>query len=179
MNAARVPGWSRGDDAVDGMTEQPTSKRFVPEEWAALVNAFVVMSVPSAFKVYAWLEARAHPRATVSAVPAPDSLISTLAALAVPFGLFLPVAALVAWRTHAHAKRVRNAGDTGWRGVFEAMAVGATLPIIFMVSLMVRIDPLGAAAYGGAYLLIGVAIGGAIGLVLRAFALIVLRLRPS
>lgn len=63
--------------------------------------------------------------------------------------------------------------------MFEAIAVGAALPIVFMVSLMVRIDPLGGAAYGGTYLLIGVAIGGTIGVVLRAVALAVLRLRTS
>jgi hypothetical protein len=107
----------------------------------------------------------------------------------------IPLAAVASWRTWVLAQRVLAREGTAWRGVAEAAAFGFLLTLPFIAPITIgRLFVPGpwsraeAVGLGGAYLVaygvLGALIGFALGLLLLATGLIVLRVasapnRPS
>jgi hypothetical protein len=145
-----------------------------PEDVAALVNGLLVLLVPVGIIIASWIgfNASGAVRARVSSpiVYVAPNLFQVGAAMT----RFVPLAMLAGWRTWVHAKRVREHQGSGWQGVAEAGALGFLLAIVVLAhGILTRpADALPYVVfYGGAALLIGVALG----CVLRATGLLVLK----
>lgn len=100
-----------------------------------------------------------------------DPIMSTMFNFGV---VMLPFAAVAAWRTWIHAKRRRVLGTGGWHGVGEAGACGL-LPVLVVLAPGFFRDPALATPYVLTYGTFAALGGLAIGLLLRASALIVLK----
>lgn len=149
--------------------------RLQPEGRAATVNAALVLLAPVAFLAYADY--------TMDAVRPYTPTLLTSFARAVP-GLLgaAPIAALVAWRTYAHARAYRQNPRTVWRGPVESAAVGAAIALVILVrataGTWAREPAHLVAAYIGFYVGATALAGLLLGLVLAASALAVVHL-PS
>ncbi len=157
------------------MADAPHSRRLRPEEWAALVNAVVVLLMPAALATSSWLDARSWEGATARVPTALEvwlRLPLMIGLTAIPFA---PLVLVVGWRTFVHATRVLRDRDRGWRGVLEAGAVGLFIPLFLSIRPALQ-RPAEAAAFVFGYGVIGAGIGLALGCLFRLVALAVLRI---
>jgi hypothetical protein len=92
--------------------------------------------------------------------------------------VMFPFAILAAWRTWVHAGRWRDRGDQGWQGVAEAGACGLGIALLVLLPGIIT-RPMDAAPYVVAYGAAALVAGLTLGLLLRAAALVVLRLSGS
>jgi hypothetical protein len=99
----------------------------------------------------------------------------------------MPLGTLAFWRTWVHAQRVMACQTTGWRGVFEAGALGfvLTLPFVMPGIIARQFNPgewgqprafLLGLGYVGVYGLLGLVVGLVLGFVLWLSARLVLLL---
>lgn len=157
--------------------EEIVSRALRPEEWAAIANGLLVLTTP--LLVIAVTQLTEEPRAVAVAWvsrPPPKPVTQWMSAVALAVVLVSPLAAIAAWRTHAHAKRLRLGGGQRWRGLAEAVALGA-IPGMFLLPIAAErgVPGLG---YAGAYIVLGAIAGLACGVVLTATALLVLWIAP-
>jgi hypothetical protein len=130
----------------------------------AVVNAFLVIAVPVALTVIGPFDTSTNTSATVVAsVASVPSRALFVAQIALPI---LPFAAVAGWRTYVHAKRSRELGTTGWRGVAEAGVLGLGLSLLLLLPGTVR-QPSKALPYLIVYGAMGLVSGLAVGLVLK------------
>ncbi len=143
-------------------------RRPSPALIAALVNGVVVLLLPVLARMLAAsrYDSVVHPAGWSPARAALRFLLLT----AVPM---LPLAAIAAWRTWAHASRWRL-GDRGLIAVGEATACGAVTALL-VAFLAVPVVPSLPAALPGLVLvgLLGAVVGTAVGLLLYVIAVIV------
>ncbi len=150
-----------------------------PEAIAALVNGLIVWLLPTGISALFMIggELGIGASDTNTTVHADGwTPLDPIMATALQFGVVtLPFAVVAAWRTWIHAKRRRELGTSGWRGVGEAGACGLAT-VLVVLSPGILSHPILVAPYFlayGAYAVLG---GLLIGLLLRASALIVLKL---
>lgn len=155
-------------------SDEPKRKRLQPEELAAIINALLVLVAPLVLTtVLRWNEPeRAVAVAWVSGPP-PHPVTKWLAGAAATMAPLAPIAAVAAWRTHVHARRLRLGQGMVWRGVGEAVALG----LVPMVLLLPVVAPRGLAGleYAAAYGVLGALVGLAFGLLLAIAAVVVVR----
>ena len=153
--------------------------RRCPEAMAALVNGLVVWLLPvgisALFTIGSGLGIGASDTNTTVYADGwtPwDPIIAT----ALKFGVvMLPFAVVAAWRTWVHARRRREFGASGWQGVRDAGACGLAAVLIVMTPGIFT-HPAQALPYVLGLGVYAVPCGLLIGLLLRASALIVLKL---
>lgn len=150
-----------------------------PEAIAALVNGLLVWLLPAGisalFAVGAGLGIGASD--TNTTVYADGwTLWDPVMATALKSGVvMLPFAVVAAWRTWIHAKRRVELGTSGWRGVGEAGACGLATLLILVTPRILSQPPL-VTPFVLVYALLAAFCGLLLGLMLRASALIVLKL---
>jgi hypothetical protein len=151
------------------------SKRLRPEEVAAIVNALLVLTAPLLIAtITRWNEPeRAVAVAWVSG-PAPHPLNAWLAGAATTMAPLAPFAMIAAWRTHVHSRRLRLGEGRAWRGIGEAMALGALVPLGLLLPLIAT-RGLAGLGYASAYGVIGAVVGLGHGLALAIVATVVIR----
>jgi hypothetical protein len=159
-----------GDPAVTLLGTHVT-----PEAVAALVNGLIVWLLPTAISALFAIGGFGASD-TNTTVHADDwTPLDPIIATAVMFSaVMLPFAAVAAWRTWIHAKRRRELGTSGWRGVGEAGACGLVTVLVVLTPGIFR-HPTLAAPYLLVYGAYAVFCGLLIGLLLRVSALVVLR----
>jgi hypothetical protein len=147
-----------------------------PENAAALVNALVVLALPTVLViVVSLLPERMDTSVTVRP---PGSMRPILEA--VGFILFMTTAALpfavaAGWRTLVHARRAIDTGSAGWRSLWDGALLGfAGAGLVLLGPTLVR--PLQAPPYWIAYGTMAAALGVVIAFGLRVTALLVLGL---
>jgi hypothetical protein len=147
-----------------------------PEELAAVANALTVLIAPSL--VMLLLQWDAPEQAVAVAFPRESGRLQVLeeglpriAAATVPL---TPFAALAAWRTHAIATGLRSGDRAMWRGIVEAVVVGALVPMVLLLRVVVE-RGLPGLLYASAYGVLGAIAGLAFGVVLTVIAVGVIR----
>jgi hypothetical protein len=167
MDGSRVSNRQR--PTAQGVT--PWRRR--PESMAAAVNGALIVLVPTVVAASAIY--------TSTAVrPSPPTLISSVvAALPVTLGCS-PVSLLVAWRTYVHAGAYRLNRLTAWHGPAESAAIGGAIALMLMVPATAATwarEPVHLViAYIAFYVGSAALAGLALGIVLAATAVLVLRL---
>jgi len=150
---------------------QPTR----PELLAAIVNTFLVLAVPLALYVAAAVAFNTSNVARARVSTNFEFFLRTIFELGLFFTPFVALAAVSGWRTLVHARRYCEQHGGGWQGVAEAGAVGLFIALIVLARGIIT-RPLEAppyiVVYGGAALLIGLAVG----LALRFTAILVINL---
>ena len=162
-----------------------------PERAAALANFLLIPLLTLLVTVYTWAS---DTGAVAIAYPVRHAL-KQVAYVILAMLLSTPLAAIAAWRTWVLAPRVLAREATAWRGLAEAAACGFVLTLPFILPIVIgRLFVPGRWSRGEALLLgmgylvayglIGIVIGLALGLMLLATALLVLRVtsaptRPS
>lgn len=148
-----------------------------PEIVAALVNAAIVFLVPVVLMIAVLIAASLDTShaGVVAYVTSPLwRAFVTLLQIVVFVTAIVPFATMAAWRTWVHARRYLRDEGTGWQGVVEAGGIGF-FTAIWVLQWGIIHRPAEAPpyiiAYGGAALIIGVALG----LILRFAAIVVLR----
>jgi hypothetical protein len=149
-----------------------------PEAIAALVNGLLVWLLPvgisALFTIGSGLGLGASDTNTTVYADGWTPLDPILATT-FRFGIVMvPFAVVAAWRTWVHAKRRRELGTSGWQGVRDAGACGLVAVLVVMTPGILT-HPAQAMPYVlglGAY---AVLFGLLIGLLLRASAIIVLK----
>jgi len=149
-------------------------RRLAPEEIAAIVNAGVMLLMPCIFLVVSWWLQPPSDAVPAGMSSIPWDVSRMLPALAGGVGACVPFAAIVAWRTHGHAKRYLTRRDRRWYGFVEAAGLGAVIPILVLGRAIVT-KPLQAPPAVAVDAMIGLVIGSAFGLVLTVVAVSVLR----
>lgn len=149
--------------------------RRAPEEFAAAVNALLVLLVPVVMIVAATV-ASWNPDHTVTArvTPLLIYLILKVLELGVVFTPFVALAFIAAWRTWVHARRYLSGQGSGWQGVGEGGTLGLLVAVLVLSPGIVAhptAAPPYVVAYGGFALILGVTAG----LLLRTSALFILR----
>lgn len=147
-----------------------------PEFQAAAVNAALILIVPgvwSAYLDYTWDAVRPLP---------PTVLSSAIKALPIVAAL-MPIALLVAWRSHFHARAYRLNPRTVWRGPVESAGIagGIALSVMLMATAQTwsRQPAHLVAAYIALYVSATAVVGLVLGLLLAASALLVIHLRGT
>jgi hypothetical protein len=144
---------------------------------AAVVTGLLVFGVPGAFVLMVQVSAWNEPWPAEIAGFRPST--SRLVIESLQFGLvFAALAAIGAWRTRVHALQYLAGRSVGWRGVGEAAACAFMVAVLYLALGIVtrpREAPPYVIIYGGA----ATVLGAVVGLVLRAIAMIVLRLSRS
>jgi hypothetical protein len=146
------------------------------EKVAAIVNGLLVLLSPLVISVVgANLTTDSNASVTVRPPDAPPIIFATQTLIWIG-QVLLPFALLAGWRTWVYTIRYLEAGDRGWRGVAEAGACGLIVALLYLSPGIVT-RPMEAPpyviVYGGGALIVGVVVG----LVLRASALLVLKLQ--
>ncbi len=156
-------------------TAEPAKPRLQAEALAAIANVCLVLASPSlAWMISRWNESeRAVAIAWVSGPP-PGPLAQWFAYVAATMVPFAPFAAVAAWRTHVHARRMRLGQGHVWHGVGEAAALGALVPMVLLLPVVAE-RGLAGLAYASAYGVLGALVGTTFGLVLAAVAIAVVR----
>jgi hypothetical protein len=150
---------------------------------AAVANFALVLLIALAVMIAAWLSNRGD--AIAIAYPVKHAM-KTAAYMVLGLLIVTPFAGIASWRTFIHAQRVLEKQSSGWQGVVEAGGFGVLLTLPFLLPIAVarmfvpepwsRMEALGlGAAYLVAYGGLGLVIGLALGLMLLATALLVLR----
>jgi hypothetical protein len=144
------------------------------EDVTALVNAALVLLLPSGFIAVAWL--LPEPPNTVSARVSSNFEYWTrnFFQVATVFIPFVPLSLVAAWRTRMYARRYMRGEGTGWRGVAEAGALGFAVAIL-VLSRGILMRPAEAPPYILFYGGIAVLLGLAVGCVLRIAGILVLK----
>jgi UPF0716 family protein affecting phage T7 exclusion len=164
--------------------------RASPEYMAAAVNGVVVLLLPSVFAAAFAIAASAGVGVSEYSVtvhpPGWSPSVSVIWATA-DFGIatlpaILPFALVAGWRTWVHARRWRDSGARGWQGVGEAGACGlVAATLVLLPGMLTR--PIGVFPHNVLYLrttlVIGLVIGLVVGLLLRAAAILVLKVIRS
>jgi hypothetical protein len=143
------------------------------DEVAAIVNACVVLLIPLAL-IVAYLVHRATDM-NPPVRPPGNYFFIDLASTMIVFVPFAPLALIAAWRTKTHAEAYLAGKRTAWQGVLEGAALGAAIPLAILIGptlMRPREAPPYLIAYGGLGLIIGVTLG----VILRATALLTLKL---
>jgi hypothetical protein len=155
-------------------------RRTSPEAVAAGVNGCIVMALPLLAYVVAALQTDSG-SVTARVSPLAEIIFREAAGLLFLLMPFAVLALLVGARTKVHARACLEGRGKGWRGVGEAAATGALIAVVLLLPATAR-QPFSAlpyvAVYGGGSAVLGLLLG----LVLRASALITLRVcgaRPS
>jgi hypothetical protein len=146
-----------------------------PEIVAALVNAVVVLCLPSIVVGIGLLNALNDPGYRWNVHPADWSPWPQIIGFFVGSAVFMsPFALLAAWRTWAHATRWRT-GNRGrsLQGVAEAGACGLGVALLILLTPTI-LSPTQAPPYLIAYGGLGLVVGIAVGLVLLVTAAAVL-----
>lgn len=144
-----------------------------PEDLAAIVNALVILLIPLALLVAFFVHRATDMDAPVR--PSGNYFFLDLSGALVIFVPFAPLALIAAWRTRTHARAYLAGKQTGWRGVLEAAALGAVIPLALLISPALK-RPQQAPPYLIAYGGIGIVIGLTLGLILRGTALLALQI---
>jgi hypothetical protein len=146
------------------------------ESVAAAVNGLLVVSIPLVLLVAgSSIDLNTYDATVTARAPGPPRIVTMIPNLNSVALVLLPFALLAAWRTWVYAGRWRDRQDPGWRGVAEAAACGGMVALLYLApGIVTRPDqaPPYVLVYGGAALLMGAAVG----LFLRATALVVLKL---
>jgi hypothetical protein len=148
------------------------------EAVAAIVNGLIVLLLPLLFILAASVFSFDSNTSVTVRPPGVWPILGVISAAFEMSAIMLPFAMLAGWRTWIHASR-DDRQSSGWRGVLEAGACGVIVALAVLAPGIVT-RPLEAPpyviAYGGAALIVGVVVG----LILRATALLVLKLeRPA
>jgi hypothetical protein len=147
-----------------------------PATIAAVANAAVVYLLPVAFAGVISLLPNRSAGTTVTA-PDPDYLIhlaNRLKLIVAYVSFMAPFAMVAAWRTFVHATRWLERGHVEWSGIVEAGATGLAGTLLVLLPGIVT-HPRQAPGYVIAYGIPMIAIGLAIGVILHATALAVLK----
>jgi hypothetical protein len=155
------------------MTSKLSSMWRRPEGLAAIVNAILVVLIPFGVVFVVSLGVESGNAVHASGLQHALMNLYDIAAYVVAI---VPVALLAGWRTWVHTSRYREGKGTGWRGVVEAGGLGLTLALLVLARGIVTRpthSPPYVIFYGGVALILGLAMG----LLLRATALTVLKLR--
>lgn len=150
---------------------QPTR----PELLAAIINASVMLFVPLVLYVAAVVAFNASNVARARVSTNFEFLLRTIFEIGLSFTPFVALAAVSGWRTLVHARRYREQHGGGWQGVIEAGVIGLLSALAVLARGIIsrpRDAPPYIVIYGGAALLIGLAIG----VVLRFTAISVIKL---
>lgn len=144
---------------------------------AAVVNGLLVFGVPGAFllmvQVSAWNQP--WPAEIAGFRPSTSRLVIESLQFAV---VFAALAAIGAWRTRVHALKYLAGRSEGWQGIGEATACAFMVAVLYLAPGIVtrpREAPPYVIFYGGAAMVLGAIVG----LILRATAMMVLRLSRS
>src|SRR4051812_4962576 len=146
-----------------------------PAIQAALVNAALVVLVPTAFLAYQdYISEVVRPSSATLAA----SVVRALPALV----MLVPIATLVAFRTYVWTVAYQARRTTWWRGPVESGAIAGALALLLMLLLTIQAwfhrPPYLVAAYIAFYVVGTALIGLALGLVLAGSALLVLVMHP-
>jgi hypothetical protein len=146
-----------------------------PESVAAVVNGLLVLLLPIALLVAgSSIDLNRTDSSVTADVPGSPRLEAMIPMLISTVVVGLPFALLAGWRTWVYARRWRDRQDRGWRAVAEAGACGLILALLYLAPGIVTrpVDaPPYVLAYGGAAMLLGLAVG----LLLRTTAILVLK----
>ena len=155
---------------------EPARPHLRAEELAAMANACLVLASPSLLSMLAWWN-RPESATVVAWVsgPPPDPMTQWLVPLLTITMLAAPFAAVAAWRTHVHARRLRVQQVASWQGVGEAAALGALVPMVILLPI-VAMRGLAGLAYASGYGALGAIVGAMFGLVLAGVAIVVVRM---
>jgi hypothetical protein len=143
-----------------------------PPAIAAFLNGIVVMFGP-ALAAMMW-PATSSNSVTVRPPGASDPMVGIMLMVA---AIMSPLAAVAGWRTWVHAKRRRDRGTLGLRGIAEAGLLGFSIvfiPIFVAVASHLSERPGLTIGYAAFYAGIGLVVGLVFGCVLWVFATIVL-----
>jgi len=150
-----------------------------PEIIAALVNGMIVLLIPPALSGAAAI-------ATIAGLGVPDNSVvvhppgwSPILPMTHAFrqyaAVLLPFAGVAFWRTWVHARRWRTTRAGSWQGVVEAGACGWLTYLVALLPALIS-QPILAVQYLIVVGSIALAIGLALGLVLRIAAIGVLNI---
>jgi hypothetical protein len=145
-----------------------------PEDVAAVVNAILVVLLP--FVLLALLRLGGGNTSRFIVASGPDSRSHQH----FPFSMMLmmsPLALVAGWRTHVYARRRREHGADGWRGVVEAAVFGAAVMLVLWIPAML-LDPRAAFPYMLPSIPAAFAAGLLVGVILRFTALLTLKRVP-
>jgi hypothetical protein len=146
---------------------------------AALVNGLVMALLPLTFMlVMGLLPENTSNSTTVHASGASGEAVAAVSVWIQMWKRLLPLSLVVSWRTLVYARRWQARGDRGWRAVLEAGAVGFLYVTLVLTPAILR-QPVKAPPYVIVYGGIGFVIGVCVGLVLRATALVTLKVRGA
>jgi hypothetical protein len=149
-----------------------------PEVIAAIANTCVVLLLPVVFAAFLSVTTADPRRTTVTAASPLWRVFENLAQIAIVLEVTFPLAVVAGWRTWVHARRYRAGIGTGWQGVGEGALMGLMVALIVLapgISLHPLQAPPNIMFYGGGAAIIGAAVG----LGLRACALLVLRFKHA
>jgi hypothetical protein len=148
-----------------------------PETLAAVLNGLAVMLLPLLLLAWADFQSQMNTNTRVTVRPPGASIVlGEIEKLNQPAIVLLPFAALAVWRTRVYARRVIARASRGWAAVGEAAACAFGVMFVMNVPLLVK-HTLPMSLFAMAYLVLAVALGVAVGIVLRATALFALWLQ--
>jgi hypothetical protein len=152
-------------------TDDPRARR------AAVVNGALVFGLPTAAMLVALVGGLQQPWPEQFAAARPGA--GRVMAESAQFTLLVGALAVVAaWRTRVHAQRYQARQSRGWQGVGEAALCGFVIALLYLARGIVM-RPGEAPPYIIFYGTAAAILGAIVGLVLRAIAVMVLRLSKS